>query len=121
VPAIAGHAAEPDAELIAACEEAFRCEVWRNRVNDAPATDDPDADDAEIEDMNRAWSAAFERVIGLHAHTPAGFRAKVTALRIAVLEYVVMGPERTLENNGSRHERLAVSLCDDVLTGRATT
>jgi hypothetical protein len=108
-----------DAELIAACAEAFRCEEWRNRVNAAPATDDPDADDAETDDMNRAWNAAFERLIELRAHTPAGFRAKIAALRIAVLENVVLGAEYTLERNGLRHEQLAVSLCDDVLAGSA--
>jgi hypothetical protein len=120
VPAIAGHAAEPDAQLIAACEEALRCEAWRNRVNNAPPTGDPKIDDAETDSMNDAWNAAFERVTELRARTPAGFRAKVAAFRIAVLEHVVMGKVYTLEDHGLRHERLAVSLCDDVLAGRAT-
>jgi hypothetical protein len=99
IPVVAGHA-DPDAELLAACAQAFRCEEWRNRENAGPSTDDPDADDAETTDMNRAWHAAFERVIHLQAQTPAGFRAKIAALRIAVLESVVTGPESTLEDNG---------------------
>jgi hypothetical protein len=41
----------------------------------------------------------------------------VAALRLAVLEHVVMGPDYTLESNGLWHEKLAISLCDDVLAG----
>jgi hypothetical protein len=61
---------------------------------------------------NDAWFAAFERVTTLRARTPAGIRAKVAALLVAVLEHVVMGPEYTLEDNGLWREKLAISLCD---------
>jgi hypothetical protein len=66
---------------------------------------------------NYAWFAAFERVTALRARTPAGIGAKLAALRVAVLEHVVMGPDYTLESNGLWHEKLAISLCDDVLPG----
>jgi hypothetical protein len=98
--------------LIDACEEAFRCEAARIRLNQ-----DPTDDDDETDRVNDAWFAAFERVTALRARTPAGIRAKVPALRVAVLEHVVMGPIYTLENNALRYEKLAISLCDDVLAG----
>jgi hypothetical protein len=57
-PALASApAADADAELIAACEEAFRCEAMRVRMNADP-TDDED----ETDRVNDAWFAAFERV-----------------------------------------------------------
>jgi hypothetical protein len=100
--------ANADAELIAACEDAFRCEAMRVRMNQDPTDDEDETDRA-----NDAWFAAFERVTTLRARAPAGIRAKVAELLVAVLEHVVMGPEYTLEDNGLWHEKLAISLCDD--------
>lgn len=101
----------PDAELIEACAEAARCEAWRCQLNNDPR----EADDDEVTAANNdAWHAAFERLMELPARTPAGFRAKAEAVRLAVLEFVLAGPDFTLANNGHLHEQLAINLCDDI-------
>jgi hypothetical protein len=106
----------PDAELIAACAEAARCEKWRTELNGLPGDTD---DEPIIITMNRAWRAAFERVAQLPANTPAGIQAKAAALRLATEEYVTQsGPHFTMKD-GDLHERLAVSLCDDIARGLA--
>lgn len=104
------HAATADAELLAACADATRCEARRGRINDAGWISDDDTAVAGAE-----WIDAFERVAELPATTEAGIRAKALALRQAVLEFIA--PDGTLEDDGETNHRLALSLCDDILAG----
>jgi hypothetical protein len=106
------HASGEDAELIAAGAEATRCEAWRCGINDVGGVSDEEAAIAGSE-----WIEAFECVAELPATTPVGIRAKALALRQAVLEFVLIGPDRTLQDDGDTNHRLAVSLCDDLLAG----
>jgi hypothetical protein len=108
VPAVAA-TANPDAELAAACEEAQRWEVERVRGNERGMSDD------ECDAINDAWIAAFQRVADLPATTPAGLRAKAAALRTAVMEFVIIGPDFDMDY-GDQHDRFAVALCDDILS-----
>src|SRR5271170_7795401 len=73
-------AANPaDAELIAACVEAVRCEA-RYRHIDQHGTTDEDCADALA-----AWDRAFAKVTDLPAVTAAGIRAKAYALKLAIV------------------------------------
>jgi hypothetical protein len=107
VPALA-QTANPDAELLAACEEAQRCEAWRVRGNETGMSDE------ECDAVNDAWAAAFQRVADLPATTLAGLGAKAAALRTAVMEFVILGPGFTMDY-GDQHDQFAVAFCDDII------
>jgi hypothetical protein len=70
-----------DADLIAACAEATRCED-RIRHIDAPTTDVPQA---ECTAACAGWDDAFARLVDMPATTLAGIRAKAGALRLAIV------------------------------------
>src|ERR1700722_8718054 len=101
-----------DADLIAACAEAARCEAWRQQVN----ASDVEHTDAQLDELNTAWRSAFERVLSLPATTLPGLRAKAEAMRLAVREFVDQGPDYTMEEWANLHELLADSVAGDVLT-----
>jgi hypothetical protein len=103
--------ANPDAELIAACEEVIRQDSIRDAIN----RDEFDGDEDEKDAACDAWWAAFERVEETPATTKEGMRAKARVLRLAVREYVCHGPGRTIANRGEIHERIADALCNDIL------
>jgi hypothetical protein len=58
-------AAAGDADLIAACADAARCEAWRQKVN----ASDLEHTDEQLDELNTAWHGAFERVLSLPATT----------------------------------------------------
>jgi hypothetical protein len=111
VPALAG-APNPDAELLAACEEAIRQDGIKDAINRGEFGDDnEDAEDA----AHDAWWEAFERVEGTPATTKEGVRAKARVLRLAVRDHVCSGLGWTMANHGEMHERMADALCNEIL------
>jgi hypothetical protein len=100
-----------DTDLLAACAEARRCEAWRQQVN----ASDIEHTDAQLDDLNKAWRLAFERVLELPATTLLGLRAKAEVMRLAVREFVVHGPDYTMEEWADLHDLLADSVAGDVL------
>jgi hypothetical protein len=104
--------ANPDAELIAACEEAIRQDSIKDAINRGEFGDDnEDAEDAARD----AWWEAFERVEEIPATTKEGVRAKVRVLKLAVRDYVCSGVDWTIANHGEMHERMADALCNEIL------
>jgi hypothetical protein len=100
-----------DVDLIAACAEAKRCEAWRQQVNATGVA----LTDEQLTELNETWQTAFERVLSLPATTFPGLRAKAEAMRLAVREFVVHGPDCTMEDWADLHELLADSVAGDVL------
>jgi hypothetical protein len=104
--------ANPDAGLIAACEEAIRQDGIKDAINRGEFGDDnEDAEDAARD----AWWEAFERVEVTPATTKEGVRAKARVLRLAVRDRVCSGVDQTIANDGDMHERMADALCNEIL------
>jgi hypothetical protein len=104
--------ANPDAELIAACEEAIRQDSIKDAINRGEFGDDnEDAEDAARD----AWWEAFERVEEIPATTKEGVRAKVRVLRLAVRDRVCYAVGATIASHGDMHERMADALCNEIL------
>jgi hypothetical protein len=100
-----------DADLIGACAEARRCEAWRQQVN----ASDIEHTDQQLDELNTAWHGAFGRVLALPATTMQGLKAKAEVMRLAVREFVVHGPDYTMEDWADLHDLLADSVASDVL------
>jgi hypothetical protein len=107
----AATAPNPDAELIAACEEAIRHDGIKDAINRGEFDDDDDAAD----DARDAWWEAFERVETMPATTKEGVRAKARVLKLAVHDRVCSHVDWTVANDGDMHERMADALCDEIL------
>jgi hypothetical protein len=71
--------------------------------------------DEQLTELNETWQAAFELVLSLPAITFPGLRAKAEVMRLAVREFVVHGPDYTMEDWANLHELLADSVAGDVL------
>jgi hypothetical protein len=128
-PAIAASAStkpsahDPDADLLALCAEAARCEA-RIRHIDQHGVPEEDCDQA-----CDAWSVAFDRLPITPATTLAGLAAKADALSLALIrermwsgeaENVADAAKIEVNDMGQRDGWLARSLCDDILaTGSA--
>jgi hypothetical protein len=112
-PVIAGSSAASDADaaLIAACAEAIRQDAIKDGINRKELDTSDEFSDAARDD----WYEAFESVEDIPATTPEGLRAKARVLQLAVRDAVISGPAHTMEKNAELHERLAHTLCADIL------
>ena len=103
-------AAEPDAALLAACEELKAVERATREVDE-----DPRISDAAVGAVARRWSAAVESESDLPATTPAGIRAKAEALRLVLRREVPVHFGETFEDSCEPHEWLAFKLAEDIV------
>jgi hypothetical protein len=101
----------PDAELIAACEEAIRQDGIKDAINRGEFGGDDDAVNAASDD----WWEAFERVAEIPATAMEGVRAKARVLRLAVQDGVCAGIDWTVADHGDIHDRMADALCNEIL------
>jgi hypothetical protein len=116
-PAIASVTAvapDADAELIAAVADMAAAHAWNADHAALPANQTDDAEDERVQD---AWWEAADRIEALPATTPAGMRAKASAMRMAI-ERSVIHPCRPI-SEGEYHERLAYGLAADILGSAA--
>jgi hypothetical protein len=109
---------DPDADLLALCAKATRCEA-RIRHIDQHGVPEEDCDQA-----CDAWNVAFDRLAITPATTFAGLAAKADALRLAPIrermwsgevKNVVDAAKIEVNDMGQRDGWLARSLCDDIL------
>jgi hypothetical protein len=122
-PAIAASAStkpsahDPDADLLALCAEATRCEA-RIRHIDQHGVPGEDCDQA-----CDAWNVAFDR-LAITPATALGLAAKADALRLALIRERMWSGEAKnvadaakieVNDMGQRDGWLARSLCDDIL------
>ena len=106
-------AAELDGDLLACCaafQEAMR---EHNAANYAPAL----TEERSLA-LWQAKVATYDEVIRLPARTPEGLMAKARALQTAMRSDVPEYLHNTFDDCAEPHERLADSLCRDLL-GRA--
>src|SRR5664279_1048763 len=75
----------PDAELIALCEQALRCE---ERITEIDTYGTSKEDCAEATSL---WDDVFRQVAKTPATTPAGLRAKAMVLQVAIAREIEWG------------------------------
>jgi hypothetical protein len=106
---------EADADLIARCDHALRCE---DRLREIDATTSPDAE--TVAAAIAAWRQAFSAVAGVAATTPGGLQGKARALRTAVLRHAFwnsagVGDAETGSGSLEVDEQVALGLANDLI------
>ena len=110
--------ANPDANLIALCAEATRCEEHIRQIDQSGT-----APEEECAAACTAWDKTYRQIADLPAMTLAGIQAKARILGLAVVREAVWsdGFDEYLEDPAaiSHHlradDRIARSLCHDIL------
>jgi hypothetical protein len=110
-----------DADLLALCAEAARCEARIRHVDKHGTSDE------ECTQASNAWDETFTRLVDMPALTLAGVQAKASALQLATIRENMWShscetiTEATGFVRGAIDGRLAYSLCRDILalTGAA--
>ena len=103
---------DPDTQLVAACA-AFQNAM---RAHDA-ANADPTLTEERSQALWKAKNTWYDEVIRLPARSPKALKAKAAALETALRSDVPEYLDNTFWDNARPHERLAESLCRDLLNG----
>ncbi len=107
-------AAEPDAELLAACAEFDRLDRSHGAiVNAAKTSAEEEEADRLVSAMEERWQAALDAVCSLRATTVAGHRARAASLALFVGGSKRM--EADAEAGGYWDERLCAALVRDLV------
>jgi hypothetical protein len=109
----------PDIKLLMLCASFHEAGRTQHRISDegGKANEDHDRWWARLTAAGHQWMTAMDAISATPATTPAGLAAKARALKEAITGPILRWPQ--IDNEPFPHERLAQSVADDILSGRA--